>query len=360
MLSLLVALFIGEFAMRKFESNQQKWYVYQPSQKFVFNPDSNILFGINGRKEFTTNKKGYRSKKEFSNETENWLCVGGSTTECTYLDNEETWYAVAEKEINKKSEKKYAFASIGRSGHTSNNHYSYIKQAIENDKKMDGIILMCGINDFLKTLADPSKQFQIKEEDSLLHFEQTGRINAGDWYAHSALLFAIKTSFEKIFSQSENKIDRQGNVIKKWREHYGSKTMLVDSLPDLSNAINTYRKNLTAIIDLCKSKNKKIILLNQAAIWGNDSCEHKLWMGGIGDYQNTHNCSYYSPSALQKGLTIFNIATEDIGKKNGVKMIDIDSEISPHHEYFYDDCHFNEKGARAVGLIIEKAVPNKL
>jgi lysophospholipase L1-like esterase len=143
-------------------------------------------------KEFTTNKKGYRSKNEFSSETKNWLCVGGSTTECTYLDDKETWYTIAEKKINSKSLDKYAFASIGRSGHTTNNHYAYIKKTIENDTEIDGIVLMCGINDFLKTLADTTKQFSINEYDSLLHLEQSGRINFGDWYAHSAFLFAFK------------------------------------------------------------------------------------------------------------------------------------------------------------------------
>jgi lysophospholipase L1-like esterase len=353
-MSLFIALIIGELAMRTFESNQQKWYVHQPSQKYVFEPDSSILFGVSGRKEFTTNKKGYRSKKEFSSETENWLCIGGSTTECTYLDDEEAWYKIAEKEINNKSSKKYAFASVGRSGHTSNSHFAYIKQAIENDKNIDGIVLMCGINDFLKTLADTTKRFHINERDSLLHFEQSGRINAGDWYAHSALLFAIKTTIDKIFKQSENEIDRKGNVIKKWREHYASKVMLADTLPNLTNAITTYKRNITAIIQLCQAKNKKIILINQAAIWGNDSCEYKLWMGGIGNYQNLQNCVYYSPSTLRAGLTTFNLATLDVCNKHVVKMIDIDSVMSPYHEYFYDDCHFNERGARDLGYLILK------
>jgi lysophospholipase L1-like esterase len=353
-ISLLIAFIIGELAMRKFESNQQQWHVYQPSQKYIFEPDSSILFGISGQKEFTTNKKGYRSKNEFSSETKNWLCVGGSTTECTYLDDKETWYTIGEKSINSKSLDKYSFASIGRSGHTTNNHYAYIKKTIENDTEIDGIVLMCGINDFLKTLADTTKQFCINQYDSVLHLEKSGRINFGDWYAHSAFLFVIKTFFDNIFKNTEKAIDRNGKVIKKWRDHYASKVKLVDSLPNLSNAIMNYKKNLSSIIKLCQVNNIKIIVVNQAAIWGNDSCEYKLWMGGIGDYQNLQKSIYYSPSALRLGLTSFNLSTLDICNKNRVKIIDIDSALSLHHEYFYDDCHFNERGARELGLIILK------
>jgi hypothetical protein len=208
-LLLFVSLSFTIFALEGFfrwkeKKIDQQWFVFPPNQTFTFEPDSTILVGIKGKKTFHTNKQGYRSTKEFTTDTKNWLCVGGSTTECTYLGDKETWYGLLEKKLGPQ----FCFASIGKSGHTSKDHYYYLKNILTPDKNIKGVILMCGLNDLIKYLANPSFDLAIHEEDSLLHLEKAGRINENRFIAHSAFLYWIKEHFLKKCKVA-NEIDRK-------------------------------------------------------------------------------------------------------------------------------------------------------
>lgn len=49
---------------------------------------------------------------------------------------------------------------------------------------------------------------------------------------------------------------------------------------------------------------------------------------------------------------LFNDAIREVGKAEGVMVIDLDREIPRRDEYFQDAAHFSEKGSRAAAKII--------
>ena len=67
-------------------------YVWPPNHEYLFHPNSSIFSGISGESHFTINSLGYRGN-EIKNHADEYriLIVGGSTSECLYLDNTETW-----------------------------------------------------------------------------------------------------------------------------------------------------------------------------------------------------------------------------------------------------------------------------
>lgn len=348
------ALIEGSFRLKEKHLDQQ-WYVYQPNQTYDFEPDSNLFVGIKGQKKFHTNRSGYRAKSNFEKQTYNWLCVGGSTTECNYLDDDETWYGLLEKKLGGN----FRFASVGKSGHTSKDHYYYLKNILKKDKKVKGVILMCGLNDLVKYLANPKFDLAIYEKDSLLHFEQTGRINEDGFISHSAFLFWAK---ENIFSKQEkiNKIDRTGAILKRWRANFQSKKMTLDSLPTMSKAVEEFSQNISKIISLCKEKNIELIVQSQSAIWKEKLTLYEqniVWMGGVGDYQNQKGGAYYSPKALSDGLGLFNLTTKENCIKQNIKFIELN--LPKDTTVFYDDCHFNELGATKIAGILYKEMSQK-
>src|SRR5437867_3747247 len=70
---------------------------------FTLQTDGIILPGIVGQTHFTTESHGLRYPREIAvpkpSGTYRIFCVGGSTTECTYLDDEAAWPARVEQAL---------------------------------------------------------------------------------------------------------------------------------------------------------------------------------------------------------------------------------------------------------------------
>lgn len=359
-ISLLFSLLIAETFFRWKEKKIDKhWYVYTPNQTYTFEPNPSILYGITGSKKFSTNSSGYRCKKDFNSQTENWICVGGSTTECAYLDDDQTWYALLENKVNAK----FRFASIGKSGHISKDHYHYLKHILSEDKNINGVILMCGLNDLVKVLANPKLDLAIHDNDSIHHFQFVSRINESGLIAHSALLWLVKQNFNTSKNSKSTQLDRTGAILTHWRVNYKSRSSTRDSLPKLDNALTIFEKNLAEIIQLCVSKKIKLTVVNQSALWKSKPTDFEqtlLWMGGVGDYQKNKGCAYYSTSALDKGLRLFNATTRKVCFQKNIPFVDLYSSLPKDTSVFYDDCHFNEHGAKKVAEVIFSVSLNSL
>src|SRR5262245_37606946 len=67
------------------------YYIWPPHLKIVFKPNQDVMPGIYGESKFITNAHGIRGDELIPQHTYRILALGGSTTECGYLDQSETW-----------------------------------------------------------------------------------------------------------------------------------------------------------------------------------------------------------------------------------------------------------------------------
>jgi lysophospholipase L1-like esterase len=359
----VAAFSIAEITLRMVAKfNPPGRYVYPPNHTFYFHPDASILIGISGAKEFKTNAQGFRGDEDFTDSTYNILCVGGSTTECNYLDNKETWFSLLNQSpdiarLIGASPKRVVIASVGLSGQTSFENYFMLNELLQKHKNIHHVILMCGINDFVKVLAKPTLNISVeKQKDSLFqahlisrYWYIPGRINDTTWTGHSALMHSIRANF--FSTPSKNTIDRRGEIVKQWRANYSSRSKLLDTLPDLTASLEVFNKNLEQIFSLCATHRVKLVCINQATLWHDTlpgNLSNLLWMGGIGKYQTQKGGVYYSPKALQSGMEMYNTTLAKTAKAYNILCIDIAHRLSKDTSVFYDDCHFNTSGARKV------------
>jgi hypothetical protein len=57
----------------------------------TFRPDPDVMPGVSGSSHYRINSLGIRGDEPALGGQYRTLCVGGSTTECLYLDDTETW-----------------------------------------------------------------------------------------------------------------------------------------------------------------------------------------------------------------------------------------------------------------------------
>ena len=322
-------------------------YAWPPEYQATFEIEGGMLPGISGTKFANANSKGFRGREIQQNDAKRIAVIGGSAAECLYLDQDETWPQIIENKLSKIYGQVWV-GNLGRSGFDSRHHINQIKYLLSDRDSLDLIIVMVGINDLYSVLKHRGKYI-----DSVPRIEP--------FYKKTALwslllkmnnwVVAGRTSPREI----EN-FTKARNVLK-WRIFRVDDRVRFNALPRIDSALLDYRNHIDQIILAAKKKARNLLLLTQPAIYDSSGkFENLICFGGIGDYLEGSSRGYFDQKTLRIGLNKFNGITIESAKKFGVQYLDIAGELSRDTTVFYDDCHFNERGAAIVAELISAEI----
>jgi len=360
--SILLSLFMAELLLRILYPQQTKYFVWQPNLQHIFHPDSNIFYGVNGVSQFSINSQGFRGDEFRNDGRQKYICLGGSTTECLYLDDRETWAYQLQLFMDSRSALPPAIGNIGKSGSTTREHYLHIKYYVPQLGKIDGVILMVGLNDMMKRLSrdtsfESNFRFTKQVEDSLVNTIFLSNKKETVWWRKSRLFqFAQNLLHRTRKVEWQNVQDDEGKIYKTWRANRQQASSIIDSLPDLTSALNEYDRNLQLIYAETQKQRVELILVSQSALYKDTMSGYEnslLWMGGKGNFQEEESHAYYSTKALRQGLELYNARLQKFcAGKPDIKFVNLATSLPRDTSVFYDDCHFNESGARKVAAIM--------
>jgi lysophospholipase L1-like esterase len=362
-ISIVITLILVEVALRIMKDD--KYYVWSPYMKEDFLPSPAILPGIYNKSRFETNSEGIRADEFSENHKYRILTVGGSTTECLYLDQDETWPYLLQQKLNERfGEDLFWVGNIGKSGLRTIHHVKQVEKLLEQYPQIDAVILLVGINDFQGCLIQENKFIPLPSESSLFR-----AFDILPDYDQRLLIFK-RTEIWRMISKVKNfifskllQLDSKGHNIKKWRKNRQAAKEIRNYLPDLSIALDDYALNINKIIDIANKKNTRVVFLTQPAMWKDSlskEIQNLFWFGGVGSYQAEMGNDYYSVEVLQKGMNIYNEILMKVCKKRNIECLDLASVLPKDTTIFYDDCHFNENGARIVAEFITEGIANKI
>jgi GDSL-like Lipase/Acylhydrolase family len=366
--SVIISVVLSEIVLRLISSG--RYYVWPPGLHHVFRPAPGIMPGIKGESKFSINDYGLRGDPFSDNQTYRILAVGGSTTECLYLDDLEAWPYLLQEVLNAAADfKRHIWVgNAGKSGHTTRNHIVQVEMLTRQYPKIDAVLLLIGVNDFGQRLAldELYRPFPGLEKVTLSEYETLMDKSffvwpSADWHSpflkHTAIWQKVRVIKNRYFNSIKPTAieDDAAQNYKKWRMHRQMASSVRRTLPDLSSALEEYSRNVNTIIDYTKSKGIFAIFVTQPYLWrsGLSSEERSLlWAGGIGKYQEELGHEYYSIEALAEGLKRYNETLLRICHIKNVECIDLESQLSKDTSNFYDDMHFNESGSRNVATIL--------
>ncbi len=354
--SLLVCIVVLEIGFFYFFTHKTGYFVWPPNTKRTFNPNPSLIPGIRGMAEFKTNSWGIRGRDFSDEDSYRILTIGGSTTEGLYLDESETWPTKLEKYLNEISGIQVWVGNVGRSGMSAKEHILHVKYLPKDYPKIDAVIILVGVNDLLRWLANP---------DFLEDFDNEGKLLDRAFVMHPHFSYRSLLTYQMV-ERAYYKIDllvneppqgfQEGSgehFIDLRRKRHDSPK--IDTIPDLSLALTVYKRNINKIIDLAQSKNVRIIFLTQPTMWRPDLNEKEkgfLWLGSKGYVFDPNVTEYYSVRALSFMMKKYNDTLLNVCRERGVECIDIASMLPQDTTIFYDDCHFNEDGSKKVTSII--------
>lgn len=306
----------------------------------VFHPDPENLPGIHGPSRFTTGPLGIRAAARPREGQVRILCIGGSTTECVYLDDTETWPALLPE---------YAglgrlpwVGNVGVSGFDTLDH----RQFVESSPLLDGVaalVVQPGINDLWRYLAAEEDQmnygrFHAERNENLAQDSGAYR----PWWTRSRLIQLYHTWRQPPPppEQQEGIGGREYAI----RRQKRAEAEMTDALPSLDAGLSAYRARIGAIVDACRKRGVPVLFTTQAVAWDEalpSDAAGRCWFGWLPDGR------YLTLGALRRAMDAYNTVLMEECARESVPCVDL-SPLNGNPELFYDDCHFSEAGARRV------------
>lgn len=363
---LVAALCAAELALRALTPESDYYYAWWPGLVRVFHPRPGVLPGVTGESVFRANSIGLRGDELAPQSDFRVLAVGGSTTECLFLDQAEAWPQMLQEGLAQGAAGRRVWvANAGKSGHTSRDHITMLEHLLPQLPDLDLVLLLVGTNDLNLWLAegedyDPdfrlrpgSQAWLLLRSFQLLPVSKDPRIPL---HKRTRLWSALRRVATRLLP-SRDVQDDLADVHELWRAHRRCASAIRTQLPDMQPPLGEYRRNLHALIDLCEQAGVRAVLLTQPAVWFDGMPEEvlrTLWMGGVGDFLNEEGCEYYSHEAMQRGMQAYNEVLREVAAERGVEVCDLDRVLSGDPRWFYDDVHFNEAGSARVAQALTR------
>jgi lysophospholipase L1-like esterase len=359
----LSAVLLCELGLRSLVFNSQKYYVWPPNYSEEFAPEPGVMVGIGTLARFKTNAEGIRGREWATDRNEEYriLAIGGSTTECLYLDQDKTWEALLESGLGTTADGRQVWVgNAGRSGLNTRDHVAFMKLAIDQ-YDVDAIIILIGANDLALRLGQGDAYDPRFGEDDSLDWDRiversfvivpVGMGLAGvPWFQQTATWQAGRTILRAVRAR------RAPNMV---QDHAGSQYIglraerraapALTELPDLESGLGEYERNIEVIAREAQRKGIRLVLLSQPVLWKASMPDHErdlLWTGaGPGG-------AFYTSDALAAGMAEYNQRLLRTCERLGIECFDLASKVPQTTDVFYDDMHFNEGGAALVSSLL--------
>jgi lysophospholipase L1-like esterase len=289
------------------------------------------------------------------------LAVGGSTTECLYLDQAEAWPYLLQQKLNENTRTGRVWVgNAGKSGLTTRENILQFCYLFTKFSDLDAIIVLVGINDLslrLKQDEDYDSHFLERPDfdEQLIPraFSVFPIEDAPVFFKRTALWDSARRLKRSMFRQAQNVQDDSGKIIIKWRELRRNAKAIRQKLPDLASALEEYARNINRMIDMGRNKSIRLIFLTQPVMWKpglSKELSDLLCSGGVGNFKEEIESEFYSVEALATAMQIYNEKLQEVCRLREVECFDLASRLATPQDttIFYDDCHFNENGAKEV------------
>jgi lysophospholipase L1-like esterase len=376
--SLLASLLLLEGLLFMF-FEKHEYYIWPPNFRQEFSPEPDIIPGIEDLSTITANEFGIRGQNFSKSYKYHILTVGGSTTECLYLDDTETWPLLLQNELNQRHKGNSIWiGNVGRSGNGSKEHILQIKHMLRQFPQIDLVLVLLGVNDFSAFVA--RKEFVITKVEENYYFESpsyTRGFTIRPYTFGNDLPFYKKTitwhHLRNVKAKLNNFLNLEGyiqDISGKWIEDLRLKRSeshnMIQNLPNLDLGLLEYSQNIQEMIRIARSHNKGIAFITQPVLWRSDLPEELsrlCWFGWTNRGPKVRSekpsekfhpivppgyDNYFDFNQLSLGMDTYNRNLQVLCQKEQVPCFDLASVLSKDSDTFYDDCHFNEPGARKV------------
>jgi len=379
---IFVLLFIVAETALRLILLKKAYYLLPPDRSFVIKTRDAARFNIDDNPVITINSSGLRGPELPSARAKNdyiILFVGGSTTECGLLNEDNTWPALAAKSYNNSSLRKYNIIpeNAGRAAHTTRNHIVLLEYLLPQIKPQ-GVVILCGGNDVGLILGkdyDPnyyldSNTLEDIKMKTFWSFE--AELNPAVPFYKRLMVWRfarkLKVEYINLAALKESFLDAGSYIHLRGERRvkaYKTNNVLSDKnfVKRLEDGLREYRRNIIQLINVCRRNNVRVIFMTQPTIYReglSDGLKELLWLGKANFFSKKGELVYISEKDGAAVLNLYNNLLKEVCLKNNIECIDLAGIINKDTGNFYDDGHFNKTGAHKVSEVLGLYLRNNL
>ncbi len=317
-----IALRFSEGSWIYTRGKNENYELFEPHPSLVGIPRKNISVTINSI-HYKHNSQGFRGDEPEAQKTKKRIvCVGGSTTYCIGVNNNETWAYYLDSLL----QPEYEVLNLGIPGHTTVEHKKLLPDALEKYAP-DLVILHCGLNDLrnmhVQNLGNDYSEFHQPSLYASFGFCLQDRL------PRSALVYVVFRVLQKI------------SVIPTcaFRNEMPAGT-LSDAVDE--RVVKIYKRNLDTLIAQCAENNIPVYLLPQVLSEEVVTDENLKWW-----------IHYLSKKGIFNALNAMNnVLTSHYNINNEIFGPRICWETEFQKKDFFDASHLNAIGNLKIAEIV--------
>ncbi|MDV7340838.1 GDSL-type esterase/lipase family protein [Terasakiella sp. A23] len=310
-----------------------------------------VMPGFAGIQQITTDHKGFRVTRDvdYDNKPDNAyriFAVGASTTAQDYLGDEKTWTHQLQQHLQADmADKQVEVINTGLSGLRAEQNVSTLKNILAYDPDM--VVFLLGINDW-------NRQIRHELSDGLARkhfFEQYQPEKSLIGTAVQAIRAKVRAARKAGKPVPKKEIQKaDGNYYAKHNRSFERRTLKPF---DVTAVSENYDDAVTDLMELCQAFEVKCVFLTQPTGYQEGAEKEivdRFWM------TPPEEAYTVGMTGVQKISQLYNNYLIEKSKEFGHQSCDIAKDVPPTTEYMYDDCHYNENGARHVAELVYRCI----
>lgn len=356
--SLVLVLALVEAASRVLLPN--RFFIWPPNFSMVFDAGDNI-HGIAFPTQLTINAQGMRGDPLEDAAAYRVLAVGGSTTICVYLDDEQAWPRLVQRRLNETlGEDAVWVGNVGRPGHMTREHVLQVEAMLSQHPEIDAVMLLIGINDLLRYLpkagkSDPNEDSPDPQQIRRMAFSfYPGWDDQTPWYQRNIVARLWRMANWHPWGRERGEVqpeDEKGEFVAMMRRLRRKAARIRSRLPDLEPGLEIYIQQVNRIVDIAEQNGVEVVLITQPALWrpGLGAAETALlWAGGPPFHVAKEGATYFSVKALARAMERYNETLLAVCDARGLRCLEAAPVLPRTAEFFYDDAHFTDRGSEVL------------
>ena len=288
------------------------------------------------------------------------LVVGGSAAECYYLDQHQSWGAVAERILSQPEHlralgvDRIHVGNIARAILPCNELHQLLSRILPRYERLDTILIMVGAIDVVAWIeaempallpegAVPAKNIFEQHPEGPFSFAP-----------QRSALWQIASTQRRRFLRPLTITPDSGDWLHRVRKMRVNASKMIDESADPMPMLDRFEKWLRTIVALCATKARRVVLVRQP--WLGDTrvpeLEKMLWNFGLGRPYKEDVHTYCTPRLAAHLMTLTDARTARVAADLGVDQINLVPLLERTGNTYYDFLHFTPGGAEAVGRVV--------
>lgn len=324
------------------------FHLRPPGARYEYDPNPFVYHGVTGLAHSTYNSQGVRGDEmPPRGEAYRILCVGGSSTECYFLDDGESWPARLEALLNGQGRRKTWVGTAAVSEMASGHHARFIEQS-KLVGEVDCLVVLVGGNDLLRLLLDLDDGNTPPPLWLGSHLMELVRVTWSAWNARLGAGFVADRTGEKLaIARKGPGTDPNGQPPANPR--YREREL------DLPASLAKYAGNLRRLIDAARKRGVRVVLVTQPTLWDDllsPQAVKRLHVARVVPYPREWDLLV--PYELANLMRRYNQTLQQVCLETGAEYVDAATPMAGQEQYFHDDLHLNEKGCDHFAEILAR------